>query len=52
MADVYMKRPDREANKLLSVDVQCGWLREIGFEQVDCYFRIYELAVFAGRRPI
>jgi tRNA (cmo5U34)-methyltransferase len=52
MADVYLKRPDREANKLLSVDVQCGWLREIGFEEVDCYFRIYELAVFAGRRPI
>ena len=52
MADVYMKRPDREANKLLSVDVQCGWLREIGFEEVDCYFRIYELAVFAGRRPV
>jgi tRNA (cmo5U34)-methyltransferase len=52
MADVYLKRPDKEANKLLSVDVQCSWLREIGFEEVDCYFRIYELAVLAGRRPI
>jgi tRNA (cmo5U34)-methyltransferase len=51
MADVYLKRPDKDANKLLSVDVQCGWLREIGFADVDCYFRIYELAVFAGRRP-
>ena len=51
MADVYLKRPDKDANKLLSVDVQCNWLREIGFTDVDCYFRIYELAVFAGRRP-
>ena len=52
MADVFLKRPDKEANKLLSVDVQCGWLRGMGYAEVDCYFRIYELAVFAGRRPI
>lgn len=51
MASVFMNRPDKEANKLLSVDVQCEWLREIGYEEVDCYFRIYELAVFAGRKP-
>jgi SAM-dependent methyltransferase len=50
MADIYMNRPDKDANKLLSVDTQCAWLREIGYEEVDCYFRIYELAVFAGRR--
>jgi ubiquinone/menaquinone biosynthesis C-methylase UbiE len=51
MADIYMNRPDKDANKLLSVDTQSNWLREIGYEEVDCYFRIYELAVFAGRRP-
>jgi SAM-dependent methyltransferase len=51
MADIYMNRPDKAANKLLSVDTQCNWLREIGYEEVDCYFRIYELAVFAGRKP-
>jgi SAM-dependent methyltransferase len=51
MADIYMNRPDKDANKLLSVDTQCNWLREIGYGEVDCYFRIYELAVFAGRRP-
>ena len=51
MANIYMNRPDKEANKLLSVDIQCTWLREIGYEEVDCYFRIYELAVFAGQRP-
>ena len=51
MANFYLNRPDKDANKLLSVDVQCTWLREIGYEEVDCYFRILELAVFAGRRP-
>jgi tRNA (cmo5U34)-methyltransferase len=49
--DIYMNRPDKEANILLSVDTQCNWLREIGYEEVDCYFRVYELAVFGGRRP-
>jgi tRNA (cmo5U34)-methyltransferase len=51
IAETFMNRPDRDANILLSVDTQCDWLREIGFEQVDCYFRIYELAVFAGCKP-
>jgi SAM-dependent methyltransferase len=51
MANVYLNRPDKDANKLLSVDIQCNWLRELGYEEVDCYFRIYELAVFAGRKP-
>jgi len=51
IADIFMNRPDKDANILLSVDTQCDWLREIGYEEVDCYFRIYELAVFGGRRP-
>ena len=48
----YKNRPDKAANLLTSVELQCDWLREIGYEEVDCYFRIYELAVFAGRRPL
>ncbi len=51
IADIFMNRPDKDANILLSLNTQCGWLREIGFEEVDCYFRVYELAVFGGRRP-
>lgn len=51
MAEVFLNRPDKAANILLPVEVQCQWLREIGFEEVDCYFRIYELAVFGGRKP-
>jgi ubiquinone/menaquinone biosynthesis C-methylase UbiE len=51
LAQEYKNRPDKAANILASVELQCDWLREIGYEEVDCYFRIYELAVFAGRKP-
>jgi ubiquinone/menaquinone biosynthesis C-methylase UbiE len=51
LAEEYRNRPDKAANILAPVELQCGWLREIGYEEVDCYFRIYELAVFAGRKP-
>ncbi len=33
-----------------SVEDQCAWLRQIGFEHVDCYMKIYALAVFGGRK--
>jgi SAM-dependent methyltransferase len=50
LAQEYKNRPDKAANILAPVEVQCDWLREIGYEEVDCYFRIYELAVFGGRK--
>lgn len=51
LAQEYTNRPDKAANILAPIEFQCDWLREIGYEEVDCYFRIYELAVFGGRRP-
>ena len=36
---------------LAPLEVQCDWLREIGFENVDCYLKVLELAVFGGQRP-
>jgi tRNA (cmo5U34)-methyltransferase len=51
IAEEYKTRPDKAANILAPTELQCDWLREIGYEEVDCYFRIYELAVFAGRKP-
>jgi tRNA (cmo5U34)-methyltransferase len=51
IAETFMNRPDKDANILLSVHTQCNWLREMGYEEVDCYFRVYELAVFGGRKP-
>ncbi len=46
----FLERPDRAANILASVEDQCRWLREIGFRDVDCFWKYFELAVFGGVR--
>jgi tRNA (cmo5U34)-methyltransferase len=38
-------------NKLLDVRTQLEWLRAIGFEDVDCYWKWLELALLIGYRP-
>jgi SAM-dependent methyltransferase len=47
----YHDRPHKDANILTPLELQCGWLRELGFQQVDCYLKIFELAVFGGIHP-
>jgi ubiquinone/menaquinone biosynthesis C-methylase UbiE len=51
VARLYYDRPDKSANILAPVERQCAWLRDIGFTDVDCYLKVFESAVFGGRRP-
>ena len=50
IADSYYKRPDKKENILASVEEQCQWLRRIGFKDVDCFLKVFELALFGGRK--
>lgn len=51
VAAEYLTREDKAANILAPVEEQCQWLVEAGFDDVDCFFKYFELAVFGGRRP-
>jgi tRNA (cmo5U34)-methyltransferase len=44
----WMERPDRSANILAPLEDQCRWLREVGFKDVDCFWKYFELAIFGG----
>jgi len=46
----FYSAEDREANILATTEKQCDWLRDIGFTDVDCFFKVFELALFGGRK--
>jgi ubiquinone/menaquinone biosynthesis C-methylase UbiE len=51
IVDTYVNREDKAANILAPVEDQCVWLRDLGYERVDCFFKTFEIALFGGCRP-
>jgi tRNA (cmo5U34)-methyltransferase len=39
------------SDRTLDVETQLAWLRELGFEDVDCYWKWLEMALLIGIRP-
>jgi tRNA (cmo5U34)-methyltransferase len=43
--------PQDPSDRLLDLETQLFWLREIGFADVDCYWKWLELALLGGVKP-
>jgi tRNA (cmo5U34)-methyltransferase len=44
----YSPEKEDRANRLLPMETQLGWLKDIGFVEVDCYWKWLEMALLMG----
>jgi len=44
----YTPEKEDKANRLLPMEIQLGWLKDIGFVEVDCYWKWLEMALLIG----
>ena len=52
LAAIGTKSGEEDAsNRLLDVETQLGWLRGLGFDDVDCYWKWLEMALLVGVKP-
>ena len=40
------------SDRLLDVETQLAWLRELGFDDVDCYWKWLEMDLLVGVKPV
>ncbi|TFG75919.1 MAG: class I SAM-dependent methyltransferase [Thermodesulfobacteriales bacterium] len=50
VAEGFRNRSDKDEDQLMPIEKQCGWLRDIGFKDVDCFFKQFEIGLFGGRK--
>jgi tRNA (cmo5U34)-methyltransferase len=47
----YTPETEDPSNKLYDLHAQFEWLRSIGYQDVDCFWKWRELSLMAGRKP-
>lgn len=50
IAQKYFYRSLKQSNILAPVELQTSWLRELGFKNVDIFFKVFEIAIFGGTK--